>query len=448
MNGAVSLAFLGVTLAAAAALRIRRLPRDLLLIAASVAFVFFIAWNPIATLPFWLLVGGGFVVVTLARHAARLAVLLALLAIVVFAWWWLRESMLAALGLSYAMFRILHLAIDIRDDQLGHPLTLRRYLCYLTFFPGFLAGPVQRYQDFAGQLEAPPARVPGRAWKEAGRRALRGVFKCTVLAGLAMYLHQAAVWSVPTDAALALAVAALAFAAWLYFAFAGYMDIVIAAGRVLGVVLPENFDHALASRNFLDVWSRWHITLSEWFKFYVFNPTLKAMLEAVPSPALAPWLASAAFFLTFFLMGIWHGRTPALILYGLVLGAGVSVNKLYQVWLAKALGKKRHAELTSRPAYRLAAQSLALAYFVLALTFLWPIRPDETGAGAPSMAIGALIVLAVCAVLALMSRVGGEQGIAWPRALVPAAIVVEAAAAATYLWLTGGAVPDLLYQRL
>jgi len=163
---------------------------------------------------------------------------------------------------------------------------------------------------------------------------------------------------------------------------------------------------------------------------------------------LAPWLASAAFFLTFFLMGIWHGRTPALILYGLVLGTGVSVNKLWQVWLAKRLGKKRHAELTSRPAYRLAAQSLALAYFVLALTFLWPIRPDETGAGAPSMAIGALIVLAVCAVLALMSRVGGEQGIAWPRALVPAAIVVEAAAAATYLWLTGGAVPDLLYQRL
>src|SRR4051812_16123792 len=124
MPGVVSPLFLGITLGAALALRwlAPRVPRDLLLIAASVLFILFVVGDPRASLAFWLLVLGGFAVVRLAPRTSALPALLALVAVVVIAWWWLRDRApdapllgsagVAAFGLSYAMFRIIHLTVD------------------------------------------------------------------------------------------------------------------------------------------------------------------------------------------------------------------------------------------------------------------------------------------------------------------------------------------------
>ena len=456
MPGVVSPLFLGTTLGAALAIRwlAPRAPRDLLLTAASVAFIFLVAGDPRATLSFWLLVFGGFAVVKLAPRASALPALLALVAVVVVAWWWLRDrapadlgsGVVAVFGLSYAMFRIIHLTVDARDGELGRPLTLRGYLCYLTFFPNYLSGPVQRFQHFAPQIEETPAVV---AWRPFAARAIAGLFKCTALAGAALWIHEAGVVEAaarPTG--LLFAQAAFGFAAWLYFSFTGYMDIVVPAARLAGIAIPENFDRPLRSRNFLDVWSRWHITLSEWFKFYVFNPSLKAMLEAAPRASLAPWLAAATFFLTFFIMGVWHGRTPAMVLYGLVLGGGVSVNKLYQVWMGKRLGKRAHAALNARPWYQLLSQGLAIGYFVAALAFLWPVRPDMLSAQAAPMLAAGLLVLAGSILIAMATRLVGERSSAWPHALVAVVAVLQLAATAAWLWWSDGLVPPLLYQWL
>ena len=458
MQGVVSPLFLGVTLATALAIRILggRVPRDLLLIAASAVFIVVVAGDPRATLAFWLLVFGGFAVVKVAPRANALPALLALVALVVTAWWWLRDRAPDSLalgpdgamvfGLSYAMFRIVHLTVDARDGELGRALTLRGYLCYLTFFPNYLSGPVQRFQHFAPQADGVAAAVP---WRPVVTRAIAGIFKCTALAGAAMWVHQVGVVEgAQHPTGLLLAQAAFGFAAWLYFSFTGYMDIVIPAARLLGVQAPENFDRPLRSRNFLDVWSRWHITLSEWFKFYVFNPSLKAMLEAEPRPSVAPWLAALAFFLTFFIMGVWHGRTPAMVLYGLVLGGGVSVNKLYQVWMGKRLGKRAHAALNARPGYQLVSQALAIAYFVVALAFLWPVRPDMLFVEVPPMIAAGLAVAAGSLLIAAVARASGERSWAWPRAAVPIIAVAQLAAAAAWLWWNEGLVPPLLYQWL
>jgi alginate O-acetyltransferase complex protein AlgI len=457
MQGVVSPLFLGVTLGSVLAIRLLagRVPRDLLLIAASVVFIFLVAGGGRATLAFWLLVFGGFAVVSLAPRASALPALLILVAVVVTAWWWLRDHAPAELagpggvvvfGLSYAMFRIIHLTVDARDGELGRPLTLRGYLCYLTFFPNYLSGPVQRFQHFAPQVEGVAAPVP---WAAVATRAITGVFKCTALAGAAMWVHEVGVVEAAQNpAGLLLAQAAFGFAAWLYFSFTGYMDIVIPAAQLLGVQVPENFDRPLTSRNFLDVWARWHITLSEWFKFYVFNPTLKAMLEAQPRPSVAPWLAALAFFLTFFVMGVWHGRTPAMVMYGLVLGGGVSVNKLYQVWMGKRLGKRAHAALNARPGYQVLSQALAIAYFVMALAFLWPVRPDMLFVEIPPMITAGLAVLAGSLPIAALARASGARSWAWPRAAAPAIAVGQLMASAAWLWWSDGLVPPLLYQWL
>ena len=468
--GIVSLPFLGVTLGAALLIRLldKRLPRDLLLLMASGIFIFCMAGGAVsAMLPFCILVLGGFAVIRCARFAKAGMALVLLAVLVVLAWWGLRTAAegtsgitsgnVAVLGLSYAMFRIIHLTIDARDDELGGPLGFRTYLCYMTFFPNYLAGPVQRFQHFQPQISslAPPAGAA--LWSVAAKRAIAGVFKCTVLAGAAQLLYLASLGAIsdfPAATALhglanagLLAVAVMAFAAWLFFSFSGYMDVAISAGMVLGINIPENFKQPLQAKNFLDFWSRWHITLSDWFRFYIFNPLLKSLMEWIDKPRIAPYLGPVGYFLAFFLMGVWHGRTPTLILYGLVLGAGVSINKLYQIRLIARLGRRSYMALCERKVYQLLAQSLALAYFALALCFLWKVTPDQLPASGWALPLAALLVFAACMLLAAITRrfpMGTVSPNKWSKLMT----AIQAIAAAACLWMANGVVPELIYQWL
>ena len=74
--------------------------------------------------------------------------------------------------------------------------------------------------------------------------------------------------------------------------------------------LPKNFDRPIASTDFLDLWSRWHMTLSEWFKLYLFNPLTKAMIAAVDRPRWVPLLGAGGYLATFFMMGLWQAPPP------------------------------------------------------------------------------------------------------------------------------------------
>jgi D-alanyl-lipoteichoic acid acyltransferase DltB (MBOAT superfamily) len=188
--------------------------------------------------------------------------------------------------------------------------------------------------------------------------------------------------------------------------------------------------------------------VSDWFKFYVFNPFLKTLLETYTRPGAAPYLGAAGYFLAFFLMGLWHGRTPALIAYGLALGAGVSLNKLFQVWSAQRLGRRGYAALAARAVYQLFAQALALSYFVLALGFLWMRTPDVAQVGIAGVCGAVLLTVAACAMLALGTRLPVTARAAPSPSLSRVIATGQAIGSATYLWLAQGAVPELLYQRL
>ncbi len=158
---------------------------------------------------------------------------------------------------------------------------------------------------------------------------------------------------------------------YLYANFAGYMDVIIGFAALMGLRLPENFDRPFAARSFLEFWSRWHITLSDWFKFYVFNPILKALTERWGGPKRLPYLAALAFFVTFVLMGVWHGTSGNYLFYGVWLGVGVSANKLWEVWLRKRLGRAGYAALGESRLYGAAGAGLTFSYFSIALTCVW-----------------------------------------------------------------------------
>jgi hypothetical protein len=137
------------------------------------------------------------------------------------------------------------------------------------------------------------------------------------------------------------------------------------------VRLPENFDRPFSATSFIDFWNRWHITLSSWLKTYVYSPLLMSMARRVSSMSWHPLLGVFSFFVTFFLVGIWHGRTSEFAVFGLLQGGGVALNKLWQLGLAGWLGKKRHKALTGNPVYAAFARGLTFSWFAFTLFWFW-----------------------------------------------------------------------------
>jgi hypothetical protein len=202
---------------------------------------------------------------------------------------------------------------------------------------------------------------------------------------------------------------AVFYTGYLYANFAGYMDIVIGVGALLGMKLPENFNQPFMARSFLDFWSRWHMTLSDWFKTYLFNPMLTWLAIRFTAPAAGPYLGVAVFFVTFLVMGLWHGSTAVFAIYGVLMAVGASVNKFWQVIAVAQLGKKKYRALAEQPWAVYLARGLTLAYFALAVTCLWVDMAQLAGLWARIGPVGLAACyagLAVAAALAFFAMDG------------------------------------------
>jgi len=281
------------------------------------------------------------------------------------------------LGLSYIFFRVLHLLIEMRDADEKRRIGLGAYLLYTINFTTFISGPIQSYYEFANdQFADPPIALGPRAIGLQLERIVRGFFKVNVLAMLFHVVQEEALTQLyqPSPASLkvyAAFVLAVVYPFFLYSNFSGYIDIVIALARLMRVRLPENFDRPFSASSFLDFWNRWHITLSQWLKTYVYNPLLVALMRRISQPALQPLLGVFCFFVTFFLIGIWHGRTSEFVFFGLLQGGGVAINKLWQLGLARALGRKGYKTLAGNSVYIAFGRGLTFSWFAFTLFWFW-----------------------------------------------------------------------------
>ncbi|HEY2464404.1 MAG TPA: MBOAT family O-acyltransferase [Steroidobacteraceae bacterium] len=283
------------------------------------------------------------------------------------------------IGLSYILFRILQMVIDSAGGEKDARLAPLNFFNFTCNFLTFVSGPIQRSDAYLAELGQLGRKVDETLAFEALHRIIKGFIKLTVVSAVADYLFAALSAPVLAEStslsgwryATQYAASAVSYTFYLYYNFSGYMDIVIGIGRLLGQSLPENFDRPFSARNIFEFWARWHMTLSEWFKTYVFNPLMKFLAAHVSAPALLPYLGVVAFFVTFFVMGVWHGSTGVFVIYGLVMGAGASLNKLWQVFMTKRLGKKRYKSVGESFAYASVARGLLFAFFALAVTGLW-----------------------------------------------------------------------------
>lgn len=276
------------------------------------------------------------------------------------------------IGLSYILIRALQLLVDMAETPSLRPGPISLF-SFLTSWPCLISGPIQRYQDFREQLESMRAfKLGEEELVVAVQRMTKGYFMVLVLADLCKHLWTGLEGIALGNAnPLALAGAQGAFLAHLFFDFAGYTHIVIGAAYLFGFRLPENFNRPWQSKSFLEFWGRWHMTMSNWFKTYVFNSLLMQLVKRWPSSKLTSFHGVAAFFLTFFLVGLWHGTTWAYVICGILLGIGASANQLYRIALRSWLGKSRMTDLSTKRTYIWVSAALTFTYICFSVSPLW-----------------------------------------------------------------------------
>jgi alginate O-acetyltransferase complex protein AlgI len=205
---------------------------------------------------------------------------------------------------------------------------------YLLFFPKLVSGPITRYKPFAPQMQQLNPSMDEIA--HGFRRLLAGFVKRALIANQ-LALMANAVFNLPTAnvepkfAWLAL----IAYTLQIFFDFSGYTDMAIGLGMMIGISLPENFDFPYIAQSISDFWRRWHITLSTWFREYVFYPLERRRLR---------WAGQQINILIVFLLtGLWHGFRPTFILWGLLHGCALAVESLgFGLWLRQAWRPIRH----------------------------------------------------------------------------------------------------------
>lgn len=235
---------------------------------------------------------------------------------------------LAWLGFSFVAFRLIH---TLRDRQVGilPAMSLLEYVSYVIFFPAYTAGPIDRAERFVVDFRALPAMNGLNASRlaEGSWRIIQGLFKKFVIAdSLAQGMALTVTNAQQTQSSLALWVLLYGYALRLYFDFAGYSDIAIGIAILFGIRLPENFRRPYLRTNITKFWQSWHITLSEWVRFYVFIPLSRWLLRRPmrPSSTIIVLITQLA---TMTVIGLWHGITWNYLIWGLWHGLALFIHK-------------------------------------------------------------------------------------------------------------------------
>ena len=237
---------------------------------------------------------------------------------------------LSWLGFSYVVFRLLHTIFDRKAGRLP-PVRLGEYVNYVIFFPAFAAGPIDRLERFVGDVNQPAALDRG-GWIEVGKRLLVGLFKKFVIADTLAWIALNDKFAQQVSSAAWMWLLLYCYSFRIYFDFSGYTDIAIGLGRLLGVCLPENFASPYLKPNLTQFWNSWHMTLTQWFRSYFFNPLTRALRSSEPfmRSSLMILVAQVS---TMILIGLWHGVTIGFVLWGLWHGVGLFIQNRWSNYM-------------------------------------------------------------------------------------------------------------------
>ena len=211
-------------------------------------------------------------------------------------------------GISFYTFQALSYSIDVYRENLKPTRDIIQFFAFVSYFPQLVAGPIERATNLLPQFEKPRAFDYSQA-VDGMRQILWGLFKKIAVAdSCAVYVdHVFAAYQ--SQGGLSLAVAAVLFAFQIYGDFSGYSDIAIGTSKLFGIKLMRNFNNPYFSRNIAEFWRRWHISLTTWFRDYVYIPLGGSRVSKAKVVRNT--------FVIFLLSGFWHGANWTFIAWGI-----------------------------------------------------------------------------------------------------------------------------------
>ncbi len=222
------------------------------------------------------------------------------------------------IGISFYTFQTLSYVIDVYWGRLAAERNFVRYAAYVTLFPQLIAGPIVRYQDVAEDLCG--KRMTADGLYEGLSRFVLGLSKKVLLANVLGQLVSDMTLAAERSV-LGAWLLAVGYALQIYFDFSGYSDMAIGIGRVFGLRFPENFNYPYLAHTVTDFWRRWHMTLSSWFRDYVYIP-LGGNRRGLPRQL---WNILIVWTLT----GLWHGANWTFAAWGMYFALLLTLEKLF-----------------------------------------------------------------------------------------------------------------------
>ena len=307
------------------------------------------------------------------------------------------------IGISFFTFQAISYIADVYRGDTQASKRLSNVALYISFFPQLIAGPIVKYKDIDLQIRDRTITAPKVS---AGfRRFTYGLGKKVLISNLLGLCADRVFGDLSTVNGLAAWIGALSYTFQIYYDFSGYSDMAIGLGKMFGFDIPENFNYPYLSRSISEFWRRWHISLSSWFREYVYIP-LGGNRKGTGRTYLN-------LFVVFFLTGIWHGAGFTFLLWGLYHGF---LSILERLWLGKALKK---------------VPVLATAYCFLAVVFGWVLFRAADVGSAVSMLARMLTPWRYASIRTDLSFVTGKTlfvalcglvGCGWLQRIVPARV--------------------------
>jgi len=221
------------------------------------------------------------------------------------------KNILLPIGISFFTFQGVSYLIDVYRKETEVQANLFHLGLYISFFPQLIAGPIVRYHDIAEEIKERTTGVP--LFTEGIIRFLRGLAKKVIIANSAALIADQ-VFSLPGAEVSVISawLGIICYTIQIYFDFSGYSDMAIGLGKMLGFNFKENFNYPYISKSIQEFWRRWHISLSTWFRDYLYIPlggNRKGLSRTYVN-----------LIIVFFITGLWHGASWNFIFWGLFHG--------------------------------------------------------------------------------------------------------------------------------
>ncbi len=222
------------------------------------------------------------------------------------------------IGISFFTFQTMSYSIDVYRGKVKAEKNFINFMTYVSMFPQLIAGPIVRYEEISKSLNT-ERKVSKEQFFAGFIRFIQGLFKKVLIANIVGELWYTISLDISDISAFTAWLGIITFAIQIYFDFSGYSDMAIGIGKMLGFNYPENFNYPYISKSITEFWRRWHMSLSGWFRDYVYIPLGGNRCSKI--------INIRNILIVWFLTGLWHGAEWNFIIWGIYFGIILIIEK-------------------------------------------------------------------------------------------------------------------------